>query len=383
MKMTIVTPVHVGTGETRMAFEYHNDRDNVKNYALDDIFGQLPSSQLLDNDFLYSLTIQSNKKGNSTRNRLNNALSQIDWDTINPQYTLRYEGNKLLKDNVSVQVKSLDRPYIPGSSIKGAINNAIAYDLSKNHGETFINNLREIDEMNAYQIKKNLSDVYKILFDSIQDDFLKAFRSCILCSDVFFNDLSLMDVKRLHIDEDEKEKSNNPKVDMAECIDHKQSSKGDFISIDKSKVKLLKRQYGQEKYFNEFEQYLNIDKLAEVCNNYFRDLIEEELSVDYDYYFYSKYHLGDALKSYKKNEKHSFYLRLGGNTNYFFKTISYFIKNKYPNDYKYLFSKIFSPASKGMKAKPKSETMPITRSIYNDGKTYYYPGVVKIEYVKD
>jgi hypothetical protein len=148
-------------------------------------------------------------------------------------------------------------------------------------------------------------------------------------------------------------------------------------------VKLLKRQYGQEKYFNEFEQYLNIDKLAEVCNNYFRDLIEEELSVDYDYYFYSKYHLGDALKSYKKNEKHSFYLRLGGNTNYFFKTISYFIKNKYPNDYKYLFSKIFSPASKGMKAKPKSETMPITRSLYNDGKTYYYPGVVKIEYVKD
>ena len=56
----------------------------------------------------------------------------IDYNKLKPIYSLRADFAKIPKGNISEQLKSLNKPYIPGSSIKGAIMNAVFYDFIKN-----------------------------------------------------------------------------------------------------------------------------------------------------------------------------------------------------------------------------------------------------------
>ena len=93
---------------------------------------------------------------------------------------------------------------------------------------------------------------------------------------------------------------------------------------------------------------------------------------------------------YEDTVSNGFYMRIGANTNYFFKTVSYLIKKNDSNLYNKYFYKVFSPKDKPKdepkgknKAYPLPDKMPATRTIYVDDLYAYYPGVIKIEFYKE
>ena len=64
-KITTITPVHIGSGEQKKAFEYHKKGEELFCYDVKDIFFELPTKELIDPRFLKSLAFQRN---GSTRN---------------------------------------------------------------------------------------------------------------------------------------------------------------------------------------------------------------------------------------------------------------------------------------------------------------------------
>ena len=346
-RITIVTPVHIGTGEEKMSFEY-DKKDNVL-YCYDpkELFLVKPSKELLDKRFLNSL-LKSND--GSKRDELNRMMKKdIDYSRLKPIYSLRADFTKIPKGNVSEQLKSLNKPYIPGSSIKGAIMNAVFYDFIKNHLNDFCKYIK-----NKVETTKNKPDI---------DDFLK-------CKNVY---------------DDKKDKLSLSNI---ECIDVNQTCDDEFIKINTDRKNVIIETLKNEKikFGDEFIGYVSINKIIKVCRAYFRDILSEEIEMEKNNSYYVQEGLDKKLNEFYENTvQNGFYMRIGGNTNYFFKTVSYLIKKNNNNFYTRYFYKVFSPKDKPRNkngAYPLPEKMPATRTIYVDDLYAYYPGVIKIEFYK-
>ena len=100
--------------------------------------------------------------------------------------------------DIDVQLKALNKPIIPGSTIKGAIFNAIIYKFLKDNIDELRKAITVIEnELSDGMIKpKVLNEAYlvsKILHIpfSLADDFIKFIQSNILCSDIEFESLGL------------------------------------------------------------------------------------------------------------------------------------------------------------------------------------------------
>ena len=95
------------------------------------------------------------------------------------------------------------------------------------------------------------------------------------------------------------------------------------------------------------------------CRSYFHDILDEEIEMEKNNSYYVQEGLDKKLNEfYEDTVSNGFYMRIGANTNYFFKTVSYLIKKNDSNLYNKYFYKVFSP-----KDKPKDE-MCIRDSIY-------------------
>lgn len=371
-----MTPVHVGTGEVKMSFEYKQRQNYIYNYDINQLFFSLPKNRLLDKKFLYNLS--SNQDGSKVK-YINQTLSQyVNYNQLKCNYKLKCNFSHMPNKNIKEQIKALNKPIIPGSTLKGAIINTICYDMLKKHKESFYRIIQR-----DYKYIRSLDDVFKKIYRDDKDkfgEFFKALKSCVLCNDIEFNDLILLQSDRYHVLSD---KSEIP-LPNVECLDEKQYSINQAIIFDKERIEILKHLYGDLPYYNELRNYLRYKKLEEVANNYFRDMLSEELEVNQNGGFYDYNELGDLLKSLKnKKIEKGFYLRIGGNTNYFFKTVSYLVKKDDPKLYKDYFYEIFSPKKKPKfkGAYPKANEMPATRVLYYDDDYIYYPGVIKIEYI--
>ena len=86
-KISIISPVHIGTGNVKLSFEYNKHGNVIYNYDLQKLFSYIPEKKLLDSKFLESLCHLKN--GISTRDTMNNFLRMdIDYEKISPQYQL-------------------------------------------------------------------------------------------------------------------------------------------------------------------------------------------------------------------------------------------------------------------------------------------------------
>lgn len=379
-RITIVTPVHIGTGEEKMSFEY-DKKDNVL-YCYDpkELFLVKPSKELLDKRFLNSL-LKSND--GSKRDELNIMMKKdIDYSRLKPIYFLRADFTKIPKGNVSEQLKSLNKPYIPGSSIKGAIMNAVFYDFIKNHLNDFCKYIK-----NKVETTKNKPDIDDFLkyCDSRLLDLVKQVSNCLICRDVFYEKLVLVEPIRKNVYDDKKDKLSLSNI---ECIDVNQTCDDEFIKINTDRKNVIIETLKNEKikFGDEFIGYVSINKIIKVCRAYFRDILSEEIEMEKNNSYYVQEGLDKKLNEfYEDTVQNGFYMRIGGNTNYFFKTVSYLIKKNNNNFYTRYFYKVFSPKDKPRNkngAYPLPEKMPATRTIYVDDLYAYYPGVIKIEFYK-
>ena len=202
-----------------------------------------------------------------------------------------------------------------------------------------------------------------------------------MCSDVTFDSMILLHQERANI-------KNKKFLSDKECISPNQSVIGNYFSYNEASVARFKRMCQGRKIYKELSIYFNERILIQVISNYFQTMLEEDIDSARNFYFKDAF-----FENLKKSKKpNSFYLRVGGSTNYFFKTVSYLIKKHDYSLYEKLFDIYFSPKSNGKRNDrnrfnkkrandPKPEDMPVTRTIFMDDEDEYYPGVIKVEFL--
>ncbi len=158
-KIETITPVHIGDGNTFFAI-----KQNGYMYYLDEIFERFqPNPQSLD-----KLTKLNNP---SSEDLIRTLL--IPATIFDPKYAIsqNLDYGKYAKDrgNISCCQKSLDKPIIPGSSLKGAFVNLFWYYVIKKNSN--IKNYL----INNYNIKKSVSSL---------ENAAKALRSHLIVRDV-------------------------------------------------------------------------------------------------------------------------------------------------------------------------------------------------------
>jgi len=127
VKLSTLTPVNIGNGETLSQFcDYIYDNGFV--YYLDfDLIAQelskLPAGDRLIDEFV---AIVRNQAGKSVKNRfrIKSFLGKIGLD-FKRLASKEIPADDEIKEQIQLQVKTGGRPYIPGSSLKGAIRTAI------------------------------------------------------------------------------------------------------------------------------------------------------------------------------------------------------------------------------------------------------------------
>lgn len=379
--LEIISPVHIGDGDLIEAPCFHTTKNKTYRYRFSDLLEQIPPKTLLDARFLKQLMDNQSSKREFYAN-----FNRINYSTIDPLYAVDFKWDENLgTTDVASQIKDLGKPYIPGSSLKGAIITALNFAFAITFSKKYASNIKNyIQNLNA----KNLPEgfILDMVFGLLENrnkasDFMKEATSCILVSDIYFDSIEVNEAKRYNVD---------MPLTTPECIaPHQKASLEHLIAIDEKKLARLKE---SDEYPKEYKLYLSLIDLSMIvksCNKYTHFILQEERSEELrDFYAYFEPanlfidRLNKEIVDASKGTE-SFYLRLGMHTNYFFKTISRFFKVEMPNVFIDEFYTVFSPITKDTRRKnqkiPKPNTIPTTRTLlYNDEDRYMLAGFIKI-----
>lgn len=144
VKLTTLTPVNIGNGEALSQFcDYVYDGGFV--YYLDyDLISQelskMPNGDELIDEFV---SLVRNQAGGSVRNRfkIKGFLENVGLD-FKSFAIKKIAVDDEIKEQIQLQVKSGGKPYIPGSSLKGAIRTAIVSYFFTKESEKNIQNTK-------------------------------------------------------------------------------------------------------------------------------------------------------------------------------------------------------------------------------------------------
>ena len=163
--------------------------------------------------------------------------------------------------------QSLNRPYIPGSTIKGAIINAIYFYFLKQK----IN-----DAIEYIKKEKNVKNLFNYLYGNEFEEAMTLYSSSLICRDIYFNDQSLIlcHSQRLNM---------NKGQDFYdyECIDYNKEVEGEFISIDLIKKDLFQKRF--PKYYKLFKPLFNIDNIFVTIRNYYNRVLNNDVEYFEEY----------------------------------------------------------------------------------------------------
>ncbi|MFQ6084407.1 MAG: type III-A CRISPR-associated RAMP protein Csm5, partial [Candidatus Aminicenantia bacterium] len=167
------TPLHIGTGNKYSKAEYTLKNDILHRVSLDKLLAFLNTIEI--KEFTQDLENPSFRLYDFIKNK------GIDIKKIK-RYTAELKS-RTPRDRVVEQIKVNDMPYVPGSSIKGAIRTAILYKLFSSKDFNSINDLLRIgnprvrnQKLDLYfqnklsnQNKKNLANYSIMKFIQISD----------------------------------------------------------------------------------------------------------------------------------------------------------------------------------------------------------------------
>lgn len=371
-KITTLTPVHVGTGEKNLSILYHPGQKNILNcYNFNELLKSIPKDKLLNLEII--------NPSNQGKRAINNLFNQyVDYSQTPIKYSLKNYDGYNIKD-VSEHIKSANRPYIPGSSIKGAIMNCIIYAMLKDKKTKIKSVLNEIQYIKQRQFESTL---FTKLYDKDFNDIFTLFSSCIICHDLYYDQLLLCSSQRLNMG------NNSPKFQNIECIDINLVTIDNLIEINENKKNVFINKYRKKlnDEYNILTKFLNINNIIITCSDYYRHLIEEEkdyfIKDSHNYFvendFEGRYEIASFLNQLSFDDKNIFYLRIGSGTNYFYKSVSLYIKKIYLDYYEQNF-RLFSPVGLKNKVHPSYDTMPKTRTVVTTNNHTYLAGYLKIE----
>lgn len=376
-KITVLTPVHIATGNDIEMPCYHEVNDiTVNRYRFTDILSQLPPKVLTDPRLLNELSSRQPSK-----KLLYRYIHQyVDYSKLTPLYNLEYTYDESLseaRNDVSEQMHDLHKPFIPGSTIKGTLLNSWKYYLLKlNYDQIRPNIYKQIKDGQ----NKNL-DFHELMFgeslDKNYENFYKELYSCLQCQDIYFSQMELFFAGR---EGSNRDMSGSIPTTYKECIPPLQTTDLVLFHFDEFKLNVLKDKYKEKPYITLINSFKH-KVFFKACNAFTKDILGADMDKNYFNFYESFVGINEKLNEIKKEleNPNTVVLRVGNSTNYFVKTISYLIKNNDPGLYKECFWQHFAPVNKG-KTKPNERTMPKTRMIYSNGEKDYLPGFIKIQY---
>lgn len=376
-KITILTPVHIATGNDIEMPCYHEVNDvTVNRYRFTDILSQLPPKVMTDPRLLNELSSRQPSK-----KLLYRYIHQyVDYSKLTPLYNLEYTYDESLseaRNDVSEQMHDLHKPFIPGSTIKGTLLNSWKYYLLKlNYDQIRPNIYKQIKNGQ----NKNL-DFHELMFgeslDKDHENFYKELYSCLQCQDIYFSQMELFFAGR---EGSNRDMNGSIPTTYKECIPPLQTTDLVLFHFDEFKLNVLKDKYKERRY-SELIDSLDRDFFLKACNAFTKDILDADMDKKYFNFYESFVGINEQLNEIKKEleNPNTVVLRVGNSTNYFAKTVSYLIKYNDPGLYTECFWQRFAPVGKG-KTKPNEKTMPKTRMIYSNGEKDYLPGFIKIQY---
>ena len=158
-ELTCIAPVHVGSGEVLRPFEYLYDRDKLKAYFLHGAkwFSFLEDRDLSDAFVQY---LETEATGRKSRNLLEwLKVNHVTLSDLRQANVIRREipvaklsdqrAKKPTLNNVTCQLVRSDNahPYIPGSTIKGALRTGILYHFIRKDPGRFDSYWQEISSV--------------------------------------------------------------------------------------------------------------------------------------------------------------------------------------------------------------------------------------------
>ncbi|HHV71624.1 MAG TPA: type III-A CRISPR-associated RAMP protein Csm5 [Clostridia bacterium] len=344
LKLETLTAVNVGNGEIASQFSDYVYDGGFVYYLNHDLLlrelGEKPKSEEIIEEFVK--VVQSQAKGSSgNRMRLKDFLEKNGLDYR--KYALRkIPARERITEQIQLHIKSGSQPYIPGSSLKGAIRTALI--------SFFLDSSEE-------GLKNKRKYIGQDLFGEFGEDVLK----CLLVSDTLpfeEEDLEVVVFKRLNL---KSKKSDIPVV--KEVI--RRGSVTTFTIKTKAKENQVKEEFA-------FLQAGKEDSLFEIINKYSRKNIEIELELLSRFRGEETKEIEDfytTLLQRVENADHAkeAYLRIGSGKTFFDNTIGQKLSKQFIAD---LVRKNFRKADPNF--------FPKTWSVIRENLSTEVPGWVRI-----
>jgi len=319
MKCTLktITPVHIGNGKDYGPSEYYSGKSTKGNpiivkIDLNQVYNSLSKEQ--KDEFIKHLTDPSFQIGDY----LNNVLGK------KPPQIKRYLALLICKSpqNIKEHIKTVEKPYIPGSSIKGAIRTAILHNIIKN------DDVKEIKKLFYFKNNNYFINFWK------SQDFHNQFFSNPRYKDPKYNILKFLQIT-------DTQTTDYPTIYSLITLKVGQN-RNEWYKRNGRTVKTCAETIGVNKKLN-FEisssynphvhrelklddktDYIEIDRIKEFLFNFSRDYIDHEIN------FAQKYRLNFLENFYtdleSKNTPESPLMRIGHGSGFLSTTIGLRLK---------------------------------------------------------
>ncbi len=335
-KIKTLSPVHVGTGKQLAPFEYKSFNESGVLYRLSEsnVFKFKNREMLLDpkmNSKIFgSLFDNSRDKQEQRNSAIKSLINEIRGNSIATKDDALYsviENRDINNDsemysNVFEQIKNLSEPYIPGSSVKGMIYNAICYKYAlDNYNESDYSSDKVYGKFDKYIQEKLLGPLNIQFKDFSTLNLLHA-------HDINFNSMSMNYCDRFNLDN-----GSTMPIGTLECIAINSEAESELYTIDYDRINKL-RQLGKLGGFNEeILSLLTVNYIEEAMKQYNKDLIDYEIYVYNNLGIVDKSDIDkDLLSQFDKVKEEldgpGFVFRIGKNTGYFSKTVSLVVWKK-------------------------------------------------------
>lgn len=337
--LEILTPVHIGTGEKIGSVEYVLDK-GLHRIDMNELFK--------DSTFKVQTFINFSENRNCYLGEFNKELAL--------KYTLYYvaidskiESELLnqIKNNRSADINEFkknvfNQPYIPGSSMKGAIRTAILWYILKNDSnklQDVINIRQKMIKQNPKNPKKADNKILESIFGKDPNyDFLRVLQ--LEDSNPFsITSLEVSDVKILTTTKNgahPKRFSNFTETLVESAKSTLKIKIDDFLLEDDIARKLGFN--GKQNFIKSISEICNSKSISEICNSYAKEFINNEID------FFNKYHLPNLVNAYDDlldkipSNNNAFLLHLGWGSGWHGMTITEILGNTILNDIRWKFN---------------------------------------------
>jgi len=273
INLNIKSPVHIGSGQKITKFEYILEGTTIIVYSLNKLLSKLDENQL------ENVIVQIESNSRPDKNLIKKYLNDVERYRLNISDTNINDINEIHQF-----IKTVDKPYIPGSEIKGAIRTAILYNIVRDNWQEFkdilIKNNKFVDDDKNNKIPKELEwrafELERRVFGKTSDDIMKFF----MVEDTETTKAQNLIIKKIGIINSRKNFS-----EYAECL--KKDTKLE------TKIKIFQNR----KEFQEFKYKQYIINWKQSCYEYAKDLIDAEKE------YWKKYENQEVLKFYQNLEK--------------------------------------------------------------------------------